>query len=108
MIYYLVSNVYYNTNKDTYEKIVGFDTNVNDISLNPYIKPISIKSIEKVGLTPHSCFYVLMHPSEHRFLTLNDIDMVLNILLPLNYTINEVLTKIEIKRMRNIVYVINK
>ena len=35
-------------------------------------------------------------------------DMVLNILLPLNYTINEVLTKIELKRMRNIVYVINK
>ena len=108
MIFHLVYKIYYNTFKNTYEKIVGFDTNVNDISLNPYVKPISIKPIEKVGLIPHSCFYVLIHPTESRYLTLDDMDMCLNILLPLNYTINEVLTKIEMKRMNNIVYVLNK
>ena len=108
MIHYLVSKVYYNTNKDTYEKIVGFDTNVSDISLNPYIKPISIKPIEKVGLTLHSCFYVLKHPTESRFLTVEDLDVALNILLPLNYTVNEILTRIEMKRMKQLVYVLNK
>ena len=52
--------------------------------------------------------YVLKHPTEHRFLTFDDIDIALNILLPLNYTVNEVLTKIEVKLMKQLVYVFNK
>ena len=100
--------MYYNQNKDTYDKILGFDTKITDVYLNNYLKPISIKPIEKVGLTLHNCFYVLKHPTEHRFLTFDDIDIALNILLPLNYTVNEVLTKIEVKRMKQLVYVFNK
>ena len=107
MIYHLVYKINYNTKEDTYDKIIGFETHINDISLNMYLKPISMKPIGNDRLKPFSCFYVLMHPSEFRFLTINDMDVALNILLPLNYTVNEVLTKIELKRMKNIVYVLN-
>jgi len=48
MIYYLVYKVYYNQNKDTYDKILGFDTKITDVYLNNYLKPISIKPIEKL------------------------------------------------------------
>ena len=78
------------------------------MQLNQNTKPISIKPIEEVGLTLHSCFYVLIHPTEHRFLTFDDINIALNILLPLNYSINEVLTKIEVKRMKQLVYVLER
>ena len=108
MIYYLVYKIHYNRERDTYDKIIGFDTKIQDDVLNQNTKPISIKPIEEVGLTLHSCFYVLIHPTEHRFLTFDDINIALNILLPLNYSINEVLTKIEVKRMKQLVYVLER
>ena len=108
MIYYLVYKVYYNAIKQSYDKILGFESKIADNNLINKLKPISIKPIEKVGLTLHSCFYVLKHPTENRFLTLDDLNIALNILLPLNYTVNEVLTKIEMKRMQQLVYVFDK
>ena len=67
MIYYLIYKVYYNTIKQSYDKIIGFDSKITDNNLINKVKPISIKPIEKVGLTLHSCFYVLKHPTEsHR------------------------------------------
>lgn len=108
MIYYLVYKVYYNTIKQSYDKIIGFDSKITDNNLINKVKPISIKPIEKVGLTLHSCFYVLKHPTESRFLTVEDLDVALNILLSLNYTVNEILTRIEMKRMKQLVYVLNK
>jgi len=108
MIYYLVYKIHYNRTKDSYDKIIGFETKIQDESLNRNTKAISVKPIEKVGLSLHSCFYVLMHPTQNRFLTFDDIDIALNILLPLNYSINEVLTKIEVKRMKHLVYVLNR
>lgn len=100
--------VYYNTIKQSYDKIIGFESKITDTNLINKVKPISIKPIEKVGLTLHSCFYVLKHPSENRFLTVEDLDVALNILLSLNYTVNEILTRIEMKRMKQLVYVLNK
>ena len=99
--------MYYNTIKQCYDKIIGFDSKITDNNLINKVKPISIKPIEKVGLTLHSCFYVLKHPTES-FFNIEDLDVALNILLPLNYTVNEILTRIEMKRMKQLVYVLNK
>ena len=94
-------------NRDLLNSIKEF-SKITDTNLINKVKPISIKPIEKVGLTLHSCFYVLKHPSENRFLTVEDLDVALNILLPINYTVNEILTRIEMKRMKQLVYVLNK
>ena len=108
MIYYLVYKIKYNTEKDTYDKIIGFEHKVEDDGLMLFTKPISVKPIGNVSLQLHNCFHVLMHPIENRFLTIDDMNVVMNILNPLNYTVNETLTKIEIKRNSNLVYVLSK
>lgn len=108
MIYYMVSKIQYNPFKSTYEKILGFESKIEDVNLNHFIKPLSVKPVENVGLTQHSCFYALMHPIENRLLTFNDIPDALKILIPLNYVIDEILTKIEIKRQPGLVYVFKK
>jgi hypothetical protein len=108
MIYYLIYKIQYDPFKDQYEKIVGFENKINDDALNVFTKPISIKPVENIGLTQHSCFYALLHPMENRLLTFDDMSDVLEILLSLNYTIDETLTKIEVKRRSEVVYVLRK
>ena len=76
MIYYLVYKIHYNRSKDSYDKIIGFETKIQDESLNRNTKAISVKPIEKVGLSLHSCFYVLMHPTQNRFLTFDDVTYI--------------------------------
>ena len=41
-----------------------------------FIKSISIKPVENIGLTQHSCFYALLHPMENRLLTFDDMSDV--------------------------------
>ena len=108
MIYYLVSKIQYNPFKSTYEKILGFESKIDDSLLNSFIKPISVKPVENVGLTQHHCFYALLHVNENRLLTFEEIPEALKIMIPLNYTIDEVLTKIEVKRIPGLVYVLRK
>jgi hypothetical protein len=108
MIYYLVSKIQYNPFLSTYEKVLGFERKVDDPLLNSFIKPISIKPVENIGLTQHTCFYALMHLNQNRLLTFGEIPDALKILIPLNYTIDEILTKIEVKRTPDLVYVLRK
>ena len=108
MIYYLVSKIQYNPFKDTYEKILGFETKIEDVLLNNFIKPLSIKSVENTRLTSHSCVYALRHTTEKRLLTFKDMPDALKILIPLNYVIDEILTRIEVKRCPNLLYVLRK
>ena len=49
MIYYLVYKVYYNQNKDTYDKILGFDTKITDVYLNKDGRSNTGVNFEKVG-----------------------------------------------------------
>ena len=108
MIYYLVYKIHYDPIENTYNKILGFKSKINDDSILSFIKPISIKPIENVGLTRHTCFYAMINPTTNQYLTIDDIGDALNLLLPLNYTIDEILTRIEVKRMKYLVYVLNK
>ena len=108
MIYYLVSKIQYNPFLCTYEKVLGFERKVEDPLLNSFIKPISIKPVENIGLTRHTCFYALMHLNENRLLTFDEIPDALKILIPLNYTIDDILTKIQVKRTPGLVYVLRK
>lgn len=108
MFYYLVYKIHFNPITSNYDKIIGFESKIEDTVLNNFIKPISIKPIENVGLTQHTCFYALLHPIENRLLTFNETSEALNILIPLNFTIDEILTKIEVKRRLGLVYVLKK
>lgn len=107
MIYKLEKTIYYDPMLKTYLDLVTINSNPTN---NSNLKQIHLNKISPYDNHSHKCLFAFLHPDNQKFVTINDIDIVLNILISDGFTIDTELTKtiIKSKNNKNLIYFLIK
>ena len=111
------SDVYLDKRNECYKKIIVIEPNPNDPTINPIIKTISRTKLSPFeGSSPccpvNPCLSVILDPDNSlEFLSINNIEKLVSVLIANGYTIDYNLSKILMKsdvRIQNLIFFISK
>ena len=107
MIYKLEKTIYYDPFQKTYLDLITINKNPTN---NNLIKKIQYNRISPYNLNEHKCLFAFINPENNNLLTVNEIDVVLNILIEDGFTIDSDLTRtfMKSKNNRNLLYFLKK
>ncbi len=107
MLYKLEKTIYYDSIQKTYLDLITINKNPTN---NPLIKQLHFNKISPYEINNNRCLYAFINPDNNKLLTIDDIDVVLNILIDDGFTVDYHLTTtlIKSKNNKNLIYFLFK
>ena len=107
MIYKLEKTIYYDSLQKTYLDLITINKNPTN---NNLIKQIQYNKISPYNVNEHKCLFAFVNPETSKLLTIDDIDIVLNILINDGFNIDFNLTRtfMKSKNNKNLLYFLIK